>query len=89
MSQNHLSLLQRSKWLLHGVHVYRYCMSSQHSAECVKLTTSCDDTDSMGFSCMQTSARLRGALPVVVDADYWEDIGEVLDDIFIPEAEIW
>ena len=38
---------------------------------------------------MQTSARLRGALPVVVDADYWEDIGEVLDDIFIPEAEIW
>ncbi|KAL0049748.1 hypothetical protein WJX82_009107 [Trebouxia sp. C0006] len=36
-----------------------------------------------------TSARLRGVLPVVVDADYWEDIGEVLDDIFIPEAEIW
>ncbi|KAL0042633.1 hypothetical protein WJX79_005902 [Trebouxia sp. C0005] len=36
-----------------------------------------------------TSARLRGVLPVLVDADYWEDIGEVLDDIFIPDAEIW
>lgn len=38
---------------------------------------------------MQTASRLRGVLPVVVDADYWEDIGEALDDIFIPEAEIW
>ena len=37
----------------------------------------------------QTAARLRGVLPVVVDADYWEDIGEALDDIFIPDAEIW
>lgn len=36
-----------------------------------------------------TAVRLRGVLPVVVDADYWEDIGEALDDIFIPEAEIW
>jgi len=54
------------------------------------LTASCDDTDSMMVLFgMQTSARLRGVLPVVVDADYWEDIGEVLDDIFIPEAEIW
>lgn len=43
----------------------------------------------MRLPCMQTSARLRGVLPVLVDADYWEDIGEVLDDIFIPDAEIW
>lgn len=64
-------------------------MSSQRSADCTKLTTNCDDTDSMGLFGMQTSARLRGVLPVVVDADYWEDVGEVLDDIFIPEAEIW
>lgn len=41
------------------------------------------------FSSLQTAVRLRGVLPVVVDADYWEDIGEALDDIFIPEAEIW
>jgi len=60
------------------------------SAECIKSIASCDETDSMmGLFGMQTSARLRGVLPVVVDADYWEDIGEVLDDIFIPEAESW
>jgi len=38
---------------------------------------------------VQTAARLRGVLPIVVDADFWEDIGETLDDIFIPDAEIW
>ena len=39
--------------------------------------------------CLQTTAKLRGVLPVVVDADVWEDAGEALDDIFIPDAEIW
>ncbi len=74
----------------HCTHMCRYCMSSWRSAECIKSVASCGDTDSMlGLFGMQTSARLRGVLPVVVDADYWEDIGEVLDDIFIPEAEIW
>ena len=38
---------------------------------------------------VQTTVRLRGALPVVVDADFWEDTGEALDDIFIPDAEVW
>lgn len=38
---------------------------------------------------MQTAVQLRGVLPVVVDADVWEDAGEALDDIFIPDAEIW
>lgn len=38
---------------------------------------------------MQTALQLRGVLPVVVDADIWEDAGEALDDIFIPDAEIW
>ena len=38
---------------------------------------------------MQTALQLRGVLPVVVDADRWEDAGEALDDIFIPDAEIW
>lgn len=38
---------------------------------------------------MQVAAKLRGVLPVVVDADLWEDAGEALDDIFIPDAEIW
>ena len=38
---------------------------------------------------MQTAVQLRGVLPVVVDADMWEDAGEALDDIFIPDAEIW
>lgn len=38
---------------------------------------------------MQTAAKLRGVLPVVVDADVWEDVGEALDDILIPDAEIW
>ncbi|KAL3144416.1 hypothetical protein ABBQ32_004164 [Trebouxia sp. C0010 RCD-2024] len=37
----------------------------------------------------QVAAKLRGVLPVVVDADLWEDAGEALDDIFIPDAEIW
>lgn len=38
---------------------------------------------------MQAAVKLRGVLPVVVDADLWEDAGEALDDIFIPDAEIW
>ena len=38
---------------------------------------------------VQTAVQLRGVLPVVVDADVWEDLGEALDDIFIPDAEIW
>ena len=38
---------------------------------------------------MQTAVQLRGVLPVVVDAEVWEDAGEALDDIFIPDAEIW
>lgn len=38
---------------------------------------------------VQTSGRLRGVLPVVVDADVWEDAGEALDDTFIPDAEVW
>ena len=38
---------------------------------------------------VQTAVKLRGVLPVVVDADVWEDTGEALDDIFIPDAEIW
>lgn len=33
--------------------------------------------------------RLRGALPVLVAADIWEDTGEELDDTFLPDAEIW
>ena len=33
--------------------------------------------------------RLRGALPVLVAADTWEDTGEELDDTFLPDAEIW
>ena len=32
---------------------------------------------------------LRGALPVLVAADTWEDTGEELDDTFLPDAEIW
>lgn len=38
---------------------------------------------------LQTASKLRGVLPVVVDADVWEEAGEALDDTFIPDAEIW
>jgi len=34
-------------------------------------------------------ASLGGTLPVMVDGEYWEAIGEDLDDIFIGEASIW
>eukprot|EP00959_Pyramimonas_sp_CCMP1952_P045865 958591-Pyramimonas_sp.AAC.2 len=35
------------------------------------------------------TSNLRGALPVMVDGDFWEDIAEELDDIFIGNASIW
>ena len=38
---------------------------------------------------LQIASRLRGVVPVVVDADIWEDAGEALDDTFLPDAEIW
>ena len=38
---------------------------------------------------MQVVRRLEGDLPVWVEADQWEDVGEELDDIFIGDAEIW
>lgn len=33
--------------------------------------------------------RLGGALPVVIDADDWEDTAEEIDDIFLGDAEVW
>jgi len=31
----------------------------------------------------------KGPVPIMIDGDYWEDIAEDLDDIFIGEATIW
>eukprot|EP00955_Chlamydomonas_euryale_P020061 213604-Chlamydomonas_euryale.AAC.4 len=38
---------------------------------------------------MQIVKRLYGTLPVVVNGDNWEAIGEELDDIFVGDAELW
>jgi len=37
----------------------------------------------------RSSTRLRGPLPVFIDAEDWEDTAEELDDIFLGDAEIW
>ena len=37
----------------------------------------------------QVVDRLRGELPVFIDAEDWEDIAEELDDTFLGDAEIW
>ena len=55
----------------------------------VSLFTFRVDACSSSAAGMQTAVQLRGVLPVVVDADVWEDAGEALDDMFIPDAEIW
>ncbi|KAI3431827.1 hypothetical protein D9Q98_010580 [Chlorella vulgaris] len=33
--------------------------------------------------------RLGGTLPVAVEEEEWEDVGEELDDIFLGDAELW
>lgn len=54
-----------------------------------KALLNSDAVSSYAVAVVQTSSKLRGILPVVVDADVWEDAGEALDDIFIPDAEVW
>ena len=54
------------------------------------LLKSCFQCDqSYAVAVVQTASKLRGILPVVVDANVWEDAGEALDDTFIPDAEVW
>lgn len=38
---------------------------------------------------MQAVDRLGRDLPVLVDNEMWEEVGEALDDVFIGDAEIW
>lgn len=33
--------------------------------------------------------RLRGAVPVVIREDEWEETAEELDDMFLGDAEVW
>lgn len=35
------------------------------------------------------SGRLHGDLPVIIDADDWEETAEELDDLFLGDAEVW
>lgn len=41
------------------------------------------------LSSSPSSSRLKGPLPVYIDADDWEETAEELDDIFLGDAEIW
>ena len=33
--------------------------------------------------------RLSGSVPVFVEEEGWEDTAEEIDDMFLPNAEIW
>ena len=37
----------------------------------------------------QVVPRLGGSLPVVIEAEGWEDAAEELDSMFLGDAEVW